>query len=53
MAKNVGALIFGILLLIAGIALSVYRTGPIPELYAYPYQTVGIILIVVGVIFAG
>ena len=57
--KNLGSLIFGIILLLIGLAVSFYNSGA--GYYGggnyyhsfYPYQTVGIILILVGVVFVG
>ena len=54
------ALIFGIVLLIVGLVAASYSIVLVPgydstvaTVYSYPYQTVGIVLIIAGVIFAG
>lgn len=53
--RNLGSLIFGAILLLIGLVASFYnyRGGYYPYEYYYPYQTVGIILILVGIVFVG
>jgi hypothetical protein len=56
--KNLGSLIFGAVLLIIGLIASFYESrqyvyGGTYISHGYPYQTVGIILIVVGIVFVG
>ena len=54
-------LVFGIIFLLVGVTLSFYELmtlftipwdGNIPHLFRYPYQFVGIVLILAGIIFA-
>jgi hypothetical protein len=56
--KNLGSLIFGALFFVIGLALSLYNAGGgyyNGHYYSfyYPYQTVGIILILIGIVFVG
>jgi len=48
--RNKGLLVFGIVLLAIGLVLSLYRVGYYS--FTYPYQTIGIVLIVAGIVFA-
>ena len=53
--KNKGLFIIGIILLVIGVVLSLYKedlgmSGGVMRT-AYPYQIVGIILVVAGVVF--
>jgi len=53
--KNKGLLLIGIILLVIGVVLSLYKedlgiNGGAMQT-TYPYQTVGIILVVTGIIF--
>jgi vacuolar-type H+-ATPase subunit I/STV1 len=56
--KNLGSLIFGAVLLLIGLVASFYNSGE--GIYGgkgysnfYPYQTIGIILILIGIVFVG
>jgi uncharacterized membrane protein HdeD (DUF308 family) len=57
--RNKGLIVFGIILLIIGLIASFYpitkTSGDaaynIPATYTYPYQTLGIILTISGIIF--
>lgn len=51
--KNMGLLIFGIILLLIGLGASFYqdRSSPFSSDWWYPYQTVGIVLVLAGIIF--
>jgi hypothetical protein len=56
--KNLGSLIFGAVLLLIGLVASFYESrqyvyGGTYISHGYPYQTVGIILILVGIVFVG
>jgi vacuolar-type H+-ATPase subunit I/STV1 len=56
--KNLGSLIFGAVLLLIGLVASFYESrqyvyGETYISHGYPYQTVGIILILVGIVFVG
>ena len=58
--KNLGSLIFGVVLLVIGLVASFYESSTYSNYYnryepngMYPYQTVGIVLILVGIIFVG
>jgi hypothetical protein len=60
--KNLGSLIFGAVLMSIGLVAYFYETGSYsyssytPNLWlssGYPYQTLGIILIVAGIVFVG
>ena len=58
--KNLGSLIFGAFLLLIGLVASFYNSGYNSSYYpyewiskGYPYQTIGIILTVVGIVFVG
>ena len=44
--KNKGLLLIGIILLVIGVVLSLYK-----EDTAFPYQIVGIVLVVAGIVF--
>ena len=56
--KNLGSLIFGAVLLLIGLVASSYESryyfsdGSYLS-HGYPYQTIGIVLIVAGLIFVG
>jgi TRAP-type uncharacterized transport system fused permease subunit len=51
--KNKGILLFGIILLIIGVVASFYSRTEYPEYgrMTYPYQSIGILLVVAGIIF--
>jgi hypothetical protein len=59
--KNLASLIFGIVLSIMGLVASLYPVTQnnyqginyVNNVSTYPYQTVGIVLIVIGLIFVG
>jgi len=55
--KNKGILIFGIILLLIGLGASFYYESKsifgIEYLRTYPYQTIGIALVLVGAAFIG
>ena len=60
--KNLGSLVFGGVLLLIGLIASFYReqgrvigfvNNAYIYSYSYPFQTVGIILSLVGIIFVG
>jgi O-antigen/teichoic acid export membrane protein len=58
--KNLGSLIFGVVLLVIGLVASFYESSTYSNYYnryepngMYPYQTVGIVLILVGIVFVG
>lgn len=57
--KNIGSLIFGAILLLIGLIASFYEAslyysdGTYRSSGGYPYQTVGIVLILVGIVFVG
>jgi hypothetical protein len=56
--KNLASFIFGAVLLLIGLACSLYDRGPgyyggSYATYFYPFQTVGIVLILIGAAFAG
>jgi uncharacterized membrane protein HdeD (DUF308 family) len=47
--KNKGLIVFGIVLLIIGLVASFYKD---PYYYKdYPYQTIGIVLVIAGILF--
>jgi drug/metabolite transporter (DMT)-like permease len=48
--RNKGLLVFGIVLLAIGLALSLYQVRFYENL-TYPYQTIGIVLIIAGILF--
>jgi vacuolar-type H+-ATPase subunit I/STV1 len=56
--RNLGSLMFGAVLLLIGLVASFYESryyysdGSYTS-HGYPYQTVGIILILVGIVFVG
>jgi uncharacterized membrane protein YidH (DUF202 family) len=48
--RNKGLLVFGIVLLTIGLALSLYQVNRYYEL-TYPYQTIGMFLVIAGIVF--
>jgi uncharacterized membrane protein YidH (DUF202 family) len=48
--RNKGLLVFGIVLLAIGLALSLYQVNRYYEL-TYPYQTIGMFLVIAGIVF--
>lgn len=50
--KNQGLVVFGIILLIIGLVASFYSHTDLPGVRAiYPYQGIGIVLAVAGIVF--
>jgi vacuolar-type H+-ATPase subunit I/STV1 len=53
--KNKGILLFGIILLLIGLVASFYmhrlNPGYVPARYDYPYQGIGIVLVLAGIVF--
>jgi len=49
--KNLGVLAFGIILLLIGLVASFYPERYYSVTVRYPYQNIGIVLVVAGIIF--
>lgn len=51
--KNIGLLLFGIILLLIGLVASFYaeETPYYPPEKTYPYQGIGMVLVLAGIIF--
>jgi drug/metabolite transporter (DMT)-like permease len=49
--RNKGLIVFGIVFGVIGVLLSLQRVGYYYSDLTYPYQTIGIVLVIAGIVF--